>query len=223
MPSQRWDSANLRVGILGGTFNPVHYGHLRAAQEVKEKASLDTVVFIPSGQPPLKSKDLASPHHRMQMVRLAIASNPVFSVSEIEISGEGKSYTVSTISALKKLYPADQLFFITGSDAFVDMPNWKAPDSIISSINLIVAHRPGTGLDKIKDSQLVKGISPASDSAGVMLLDLISGAQGMLVPVTQMDISSSYIRSQIRNGMSLKYLLPPEVQEYISINKLYLE
>lgn len=195
---------------------------MRLAQEVMEKAALDAVLFIPSGQPPLKETDLASPHHRMQMVRLAIASNPGFILSDIELSSEGKSYTVETISALKKIYPDDQLFFITGSDAFIDMPKWKDPDSIISSINLIIAQRPGTGFDEVKASPLVKGISTAPDSEDVMLLELRGGTQAMLVPVTQIDISSSYIRSQIQNGMSIKYLLPPEVEEYIRLHKLYL-
>ncbi|MCE5313033.1 MAG: nicotinate-nucleotide adenylyltransferase [Nitrospiraceae bacterium] len=212
----------MRLGILGGTFNPVHYGHMRLAQEVMEKAVLDAVLFVPSGQPPLKENDLASPNHRMQMVRLAISSNPGFMLSDVELYGEGKSYTVSTISALKQLYPADELFFIIGSDAFIDMPNWKEPYAIISSVNLIVAQRPCTSAEFINASLFVESLMHDPLQPDVSQLRLKGGRQAMLAVITQLDISSSDIRDRIKKGLSIKYLLPPEVEEYIRLNKLYL-
>lgn len=195
---------------------------MRLAQEVMEKAVLDAVLFVPSGQPPLKENDLASPNHRMQMVRLAISSNPGFMLSDVELYGEGKSYTVSTISALKQLYPADELFFIIGSDAFIDMPNWKEPYAIISSVNLIVAQRPCTSAEFINASLFVESLMHDPLQPDVSQLRLKGGRQAMLAVITQLDISSSDIRDRIKKGLSIKYLLPPEVEEYIRLNKLYL-
>jgi nicotinate-nucleotide adenylyltransferase len=186
-----------------------------------EKVSLDSVVFMPSGQPPLKSRDLASPIQRMHMVRLAIASNPRFCASDIEFSGEGKSYTVFTISDLKRKYPSDELFYILGSDAFIDMPNWKEPGSIINSVNLVVVMRPGISDDAVKSSPFAENLVYDADDPEMALLQLKGGRQAVVIAGTSLDISSSQIRERIKKRLSVKYLLPPDVEEYILANNIY--
>lgn len=208
----------MRLGILGGTFNPIHYGHLRAAEEAREKANLDKVIFIPAGTPPIKTSDTLDAHHRYEMTKIALSSNKNFEILDIEVKQKEKSYTINTILALHQIYPNDELFFILGIDAFLDLPNWWQPERIVREIDFIVVSRPGYKLSDIFESPYInkhdiKGLSE--------FLILNSGRKVYPIQITQMDISSTEIRNTIKKGMSIRYLLPEAVEQYIYKNSLY--
>ncbi|HYQ48635.1 MAG TPA: nicotinate (nicotinamide) nucleotide adenylyltransferase, partial [Thermodesulfovibrionales bacterium] len=134
----------MKLGIFGGTFNPIHFGHLRVAEDVRETAGLDRIIFIPSGTPPLKTNDIAPARQRLAMTQLAIKGNPFFGTLDIECRSRQKSYTVRTMERLQKLYPDDRLFFMLGIDAFLDIPNWHRPDMLVEQTDFMVLSRPGS-------------------------------------------------------------------------------
>ncbi len=210
----------MKLGIFGGTFNPIHLGHLRAAEEVRFLTGLDKVIFMPSGNPPLKSSELAEASHRDAMARLATGSNVDFVVSDVEMRQEEKSYTVSTVAKLRELYPEDELFFILGLDAFYDLPNWKEPERLISSIDFIIVTRPGFDIKELQASPFVESVAPASHNAAAMV-HLKNGRKAFIVVVSAFEISSTEIRRLVREGRSIKYLLPESVEEYIRSHRLY--
>lgn len=133
----------MKLGVFGGTFNPVHYGHLRAAEEAREVLGLEKVLFVPSGNPPLKHTDLADAGQRYEMVRRAVAGNRPFEVLDIECTSPEKSYTVNTIGKLHEMYAGCDLYFMLGVDAFIDLPNWYMPEKLVSIVNFAVLSRPG--------------------------------------------------------------------------------
>lgn len=207
----------MRLGIFGGTFNPVHNGHVRTAEEVRSSMALNRILFVPSGNPPLKSGDLADASDRFAMTVLAVAGNPAFDVSEIELTGERKSFTVDTVRSLLYSYPHDHLFLILGADAFLDMPNWYRPDELVSLIDIIVMSRPGTTSTDIAASPFLAGLIP--DAQGIWQLP---GKKTIsLVAVAPHDISSTGIRQLVRSGRSIDHLVPASVAEYISAHRLY--
>ncbi len=217
----------MRVGIFGGTFNPVHYGHLRAAEEVKEKLDLDRVLFIPAGSPPLKTRDIEDGGHRYEMIKRAIRGNPSFDLSDIECKKKGKSYTVKTIEALKRANPETEFFFIVGIDAFLDIPEWWQPDLLVSLANFIIISRPGFPFSELRTSPYLKPgrkILRAFDGlkTEICRTKLQSNRDAILVKLTPLGISATAIRRLIRQGKSIKYLLPPEVYSYIITNNLYM-
>ena len=207
----------MKLGILGGTFNPIHFGHLRAAEETRDKAGLDKVVFVPSGNPPLKTADTIDASHRYIMTKLATDSNVDFVVSDVELRQEEKSYTVNTIQRLREIYPEDELFFILGVDAFMDMPNWWLPDVLMSMVDFILVTRPGFDMTDVAKSPYIED----GQRAGGDFLRLVSGKKVIPVQVTPMDISSTEIRRLLREGLSIKYLLPEPVERYIYGHDLY--
>lgn len=218
----------MKIGIFGGTFNPIHYGHLRAVEEAGEKFGLDRILFIPAGKPPLKSNDLAEAAHRYAMVRLAVKGNPLFEVLDIECRRAGKSYTVNTLEQLRRTYPDADFFFILGIDAFLDIPNWREPEKILSLANFIVLSRPGRNFSDLlqspylhlKKNQLA-GIDSGTSEACTTVLQ--GGRQVILSRITPLGISSTDIRNQVKSGTSIKYLLPARVESYIISNNLYGE
>jgi len=216
----------MKIGIFGGTFNPIHYGHLRSAEEIRTMFGLDRIFFIPSGNPPLKRKDLADAEHRHEMVRMAVRGNPYFEVLDIECVRPGKSYTVNTLEQLLKNYPDAVFFFMLGIDAFLDIPNWREPEKILSLTNFIVLSRPGKNFSDLFQSPyldmkktLLAGIDSGDSESCTTVLQ--SGKQVILARVTQLGISSTDIRKRVKKGTSLKYLLPAEVESYIISNNLY--
>jgi nicotinate-nucleotide adenylyltransferase len=216
----------LRIGIFGGTFNPVHYGHLRAAEEVRERLSLDRVLFIPSGNPPLKTEDIAEAIQRFKMVSLAIKDTRLFDALDIECASPKKSYTVNTLETLLGRYRSSVLFFILGIDAFLDIPNWRQPDTLVSLVNFAVISRPGRRFSDLASSPYLKvneGLLRRLDDGETEMLSapLTSGKEAVLMRVTQMDISSTGIRACLRKGLSIKYLLPEGVESFIISHKLY--
>jgi nicotinate-nucleotide adenylyltransferase len=219
-------TVSLKIGVFGGTFNPVHYGHLRAAEETREILGLDKVLFIPSGNPPLKSEDVADALKRYKMVRLAVVRNRFFDVLDIECVKSGKSYTVDTVGELLERYRSADLYFMLGTDAFLDIPNWWMPERLTAMVNFAVVSRPGMRFGELLSSPYVKatkeGFDPLGRSGqGSLTIELSSGRKAELVQITPLDISSSDIRRRVKSGLSIKYLLPEDVESFIISNKLY--
>lgn len=218
----------MKIGIYGGTFNPVHYGHLRTAQEVAETMLLDRVIFVPAGETPFDKPDLAEGTHRFKMVKAAIAGNPDFKISSIETRTRGKSFTVDTISSLCNKYKKSDLFFILGIDAFLDMPLWKRPDRLVNLTNIIVISRPGFTFAELSKSPYLKKV-PLNilrhldkGKLDMFSFDVSGKRKGFLVNVTALNISASYIRELMRAGKNTNYLLPESVKSYIIANTLYV-
>ncbi len=193
----------MKIGILGGSFNPVHIGHLLVAEDIIEKLRLDKVIFIPAYDPPHKKK-LLDFTQRWQMLKLAIAKNPLFEISDIEKQRSGKSFTIDTLRVLKKQYPKDKLFFVMGTDQFAELSTWKEPDKLFQLAKIIVMRRPGFKLKKHPNKIAAK-------ERLVTFLDVI-----------QIDIASADIRNRIKNSLSVRYMLPEPVLHYIIRNRLYL-
>ena len=216
----------MKIGIFGGTFNPIHYGHLRAAEEVREKLEFDKIIFIPSGKPPLKTEEIADVIHRYKMTMRAIDNNHFFELSDIECRQIGKSYTVKTFEELKKTNPKAELFFILGIDAFLDIPNWWQPERLIALTNFVIISRPGFKFIDLQTSPYTKinrRILRELDNGETETckIKLKSNKDAILLRLTPIGISSTEIRRLIRQGKSIKYLLPAEVKSYIIANKLY--
>lgn len=187
----------MKIGILGGTFNPIHLGHLILAEEAREKLSLDKLIFVPTCIPPHKeSSDVALALDRYKMLRLAVRSNKYFAVSDIEIKRKGPSFTIDTLRALKKVYAQEELYFITGSDLLNYLDDWKDLCEVIEMVKFIVATRPGYPLEKIP-------------------------AYIKTVAIRAVDISAFEIRSCIKENKSFRYLVPEAVFDYINKNRLY--
>lgn len=187
----------MRIGIFGGTFNPIHFGHLVLAEQAYEKLNLSKVIFIPSFHPPHKnSPNIASALDRYNMVKLAIQENPRFEISEIEIKRKGRSYLVDTLKELKKIYPRAKLFFISGSDVSNQIGKWKSINEILWLSKFVLAKRPGYKLKKYN-----RNIS--------------------VISITELDISSSMIRRKIKEAKSVRYLMPMQVYKYIKDKRLY--
>lgn len=232
----------MRLGVFGGTFNPIHHGHLRAAEEVRELMNLDRVIFMPSGTPPLKHEDVIGPSHRYAMTELATEGNDAFAVSDLELQRPEKSFTVSTLETFREQHPDGDTFFIVGLDAFLDLPNWWMPERLTGLADFIVVTRPGFRLGDMYHSPYIDQ-TPAPTGEGVpeeaagpaqgglpgqagpgLLRDLRfrSGKKVHPVAVTPLDISSTAIRALLQEGKSVRYLLPDRVIRYISVHSLYV-
>ncbi len=191
----------MKIALFGGSFNPIHYGHLILAETARVKFSLDKIIFIPAGIPPHKSHiSLAPKEHRLNITKLAIKDNKYFSVSDYELKKEGKSYTYQTIEHFKKIYSKDEIFFLMGIDLLKQIFIWKMKKKILDICKFLVGKREKETTD-----------IPSSVLKKVYLFD---------IPVV--DISSTLIRKNIKKGHSIKYLTPPEVEKYILKNKLYI-
>lgn len=215
-----------KIGILGGTFNPVHYGHLRVSEEVREHMGLEKILFIPSGNPPLKDMELAAAEYRYEMTRLAIEANPFFEISDIECKKTGKSYTVDTLIALREMYPGKKFHFILGIDAFLDIPLWYHPEKLLELTNFVVVSRPGFGFTRLSSQVAVDAEAFSALESGnleVYRTVLENGGEVFLMNVTPLDISATAIRKLVKQGMSIKYLLPESVESFIISHKLYKE
>jgi nicotinate-nucleotide adenylyltransferase len=216
----------MKVGIFGGTFNPIHYGHLRAAEEVRERLGFDRILFVPSGNPPLKMADKTDALHRFEMVRLALADSKYFQLSDIEYRLSGKSYTVKTIESLKNTDPCTEFSLILGIDAFLDIPNWWHPQELIALADFVVISRPGFVFMNLGISPYMKierGVLNRIDDekSETYRTKLKSGRIATLLRLTPIGISSTEVRRLVRQGRSIKYLLPADVQSYIITKKLY--
>lgn len=196
-----------RLGIMGGTFDPIHIGHLACAEQAREAFELDAVIFIPAGNPVFKKdKQVTEASKRLEMCRRACASNPLFDVSSLEIDRTGDTYTVDTLRELREHYPENvELYFITGADAMFSMVKWYKSDEIASMAKLIGVTRPGYD---VTDRQL-HHFEKASDFEIAYL------------EVTALAISSTDLRERVRQGKSIRYLTMQSVRDYIDTHKLY--
>ncbi|MDR1651683.1 MAG: nicotinate-nucleotide adenylyltransferase [Synergistaceae bacterium] len=193
-----------KIGIMGGTFDPVHYGHLFAAEQARVVLSLGMVVFVPSGTPPHKSYPMmASAEDRYAMTELAIRGNDHFAISRAETDRPEASYTADTLEYFRRENPGAELFLITGADAALDIPNWHEPDRILSLCRVAVAARPGYVRDKITE---------LSEAAGDSLIVLDTGL---------IDVSATEIRELAAGNGSIRYMTPDSVCRYIAEKKLY--
>lgn len=213
--------AEKRIGLFGGTFNPIHMGHLRGAEEIREAFSLEEVVFIPAALPPHKvTEKLMEAHHRLEMVKRAVQKNPYFSTSDVELRRSGKSYSIDTIRYFQERHP-NSLFFILGRDAFVEIETWKDFQHLFSLCNFIVMTRPGfQGISS--PSSLPGSLIPAfryDPEDGVWIHT--SGSKLFFKEIVFLDISSTKVRELIEKGGSVKYLVPPEVEAYLQEHSLY--
>jgi len=196
-----------RVGLLGGTFDPVHFGHLRLAEEAREAAQLDQVLFIPAARSPFKpDRSLTEAHHRYVMLQLAIGTNLAFDVSDIELRRCGISYTIDTVRQLSEQMPDAQLFLIMGLDSLAEFPRWRESGQIVRLCSLLVGARPGYEANPIL-AQLPEAIRAAV----------------RLIPSVSLDISATQLRTFAREGRTLRYLTPDDVIEYIRNHQLYKE
>lgn len=191
---------------MGGTFDPIHLGHLVTAEEARIQFELDEILFVPTGTPPHKERTLSPAEARFLMVVMATASNPHFWVSRIEIDEPGVDYTVTTLERLEeRLSPGAELFFVTGADAVLDILTWKEPERILSLCTLIAATRPGYDLDRL-----------------FQVLDGLVGTEKVKVmEIPALAISSSLIRKRAAEGRGIRYLVPQGVAEFVEKTGLY--
>ena len=213
----------VRVGLFGGTFNPVHWGHLRAAEEIRELFNLDQVIFIPTNISPHKeSQELAPSHHRLTMLKLAVHGNPFFDASDIELKRAGTSYSIETINYFKQTaHDECTPFFIVGVDAFLEISTWKKYQELFSLCNFIVMTRPPYEIrdrEQLIPHQVKQEFRYSPDEKR-----FIHSSQCAihLAEITAIDISSQAIRTRIKNSRSVTYLLPHAVERYIGKYSLY--
>ncbi len=189
----------LRIGIFGGTFDPIHNGHLIIAQLAAEEVGLEKVIFIPNKIPPHREEPFASPDSRYEMVKLSISDNPLFEISDSELKKGERSYSVETIRELKTIYPDKSIFLIIGEDTYHELSTWKDIGKLSEMVTFLVAPRPGF------------------DKKGEVLLFL----KAKFLHTPYLEISGSQIRERVRERKSIRYLVPEKVEEYIVSHRLY--
>jgi len=199
----------MKIGVLGGTFDPIHLGHLIVAEEARARLNLTQTLFVPAGQPWLKTNNVISPtEHRVEMIRLAIADKPYFKLSTMEIERPGPTYTVDTIAALKsQLSLGDELFFILGWDNLIQLPQWREPSRLIKMCHLVAVPRVGYPTPDL--TSLEAAIPGLSQSV-------------ILLEEPRIDINASVIRQRVAQGLSISHLVLEPVERYIKQHKLYV-
>lgn len=198
----------MKIGIMGGTFNPIHHGHLILSEYIRTKLGLDKIIFIPTGMPPHKNKDdLLDGRTRLEMLKLAINNNPYFDSSDIEVSRTQLTYTIDTLIELKDLYKNCELYMIIGADTLLSLQTWKEYSKVLSLVNFIVADRLGLSTDDVLKE--------------IERLNIKFGADIISVNSPVIDISSTTIRNRVGKDLSIKYLVPEVVEDYILNNNLY--
>ena len=206
------------IGILGGTFDPIHYGHLRTALDVMQQLQLEEVRFIPLRDPPHREQPFTTPGQRLAMVEAAIDSQPGFRVDTRELERDGPSYTIDTLHSLRHELGNTPLCLLLGTDAFLGLPNWHRPEDILTLAHIVVMQRPGetephsAQLDKLTEGR-------HADSAAE--LQGVPGGRILFKTVTQLEISATTIRDMIQRGESPRFLLPEPVLEIINQQRLY--
>jgi nicotinate-nucleotide adenylyltransferase len=199
----------MKLGIMGGTFDPIHFGHLLIAHEAGWRLGLDKVLIMPTGDPPHKRDHAITPaRHRLEMVKLAIEHNPLFEASDLEVNRPGLTYTAVTLEALREMYPPEvEFYFILGFDAAADLPGWQRPERILELAKLVVAERPNYVFPREKLQEAFPHIN-----LDERLLEL---------DVPMFEVASHELRERIAKGQPVRYLVPSRVVEYINREKLY--
>jgi nicotinate-nucleotide adenylyltransferase len=214
-------AVNKRIGLFGGTFNPIHIGHLRGAEEIQEAFRLQELVFIPAAIPPHKmTENVIEANHRLEMVKLATVSNPCFSVTDVELKRPGKSYSIDTIRYFRERVEGT-LFFILGGDAFVEMGSWKDFTELFTLCNFIVMMRPKSKKNAHPNPlpESLASLFQYHQERGEWVH--ASGHTLHFQEITYLDISSTKIREKMEKEESVKYLVPPEVEAYAQNHRLY--
>lgn len=207
-----------KIGVFGGTFDPIHYGHLRPALEILDALSLDSMLFIPAGQPPHRRAPRASAELRLAMVRAAVAPEPRFQVDERELERSGPSYMADTLKELQGTYPGAALVLVLGTDAFLGLPGWERWREIFEHAHVAVAHRPGWWLQA--EGELASLLAERFEADAGKALQRSAG-NILLRPVSQLEISSTRIREEAAAGRELRYLVPDAVRDLIVKSACY--
>jgi len=195
----------MRLGLFGGTFDPIHLGHLILAEACREACALDKVWFVVAGAPPHKPGDRTPVSDRLEMVRIAIAGHPAFEVSEIEATSPGPHYSFATLEAIRRDRPEDDLFFLIGADSLADLPLWRRPERVAELATIVVVNRPGIDPDLLSDPP-----------------DLGPAARPMLrVDIPPIGVASHDLRRRVAESRSIRYQVPRGVEAYIEAQKLY--
>ena len=189
-----------KIGIMGGSFDPIHMGHLMMSEYVRSELGLDEVLFVPTGNPPHKQIGILEAEKRLEMVKIAIADNPHFTVSDLEVQKKGISYSVDTVLELKALYPEDEFYFLIGSDLLPQLKSWKRFDELATEIEFVLSIRPG--FDTITKEDMVHEIADLKEDYG---------ARVTVIETPLYEISSTQIRQRIRDHRSVRYLVKQEV------------
>ncbi|HEX3690644.1 MAG TPA: nicotinate-nucleotide adenylyltransferase [Solirubrobacteraceae bacterium] len=196
----------MRIGILGGTFNPPHLGHLVAAQEAYRELDLDQVMFIPAGIPPHKpADDEPGPEHRLELCRLAVGDDRRFTVSDLELRRDGPSFTVDTLKTLSTQSPSDDLFLILGGDIAAGLPKWHEPERVLELATVAIAKRRGTAKAAVENA----------------LAQLRGGERARFFQMPRIGISSTMVRRRVHAGQPIRYFVPDAVMHYIETHSLY--
>lgn len=199
-----------RIGIFGGSFDPVHLGHLLIAEQFAQDMKLDVVKFIPAKVSPFKlSYTPTSDKHRLEMLRLAVGSNERFEVDSLELDRGGVSYTIDTVASLRSVEPDAEYYMLIGADSLKDFKKWKSPEELLRSVSLVVARRGGEAPPEW------------SELSGLAIPEVLSGIQERVLDLPAMEISSTDIRRRVERGRSIRYLVPSGVEVYIHSHGLY--
>lgn len=198
------------IGLMGGTFNPIHYGHLMMSEYLREEMGMDKILFIPTGNPPHKTWGVLDAEDRMEMVKIAVADNPAFEVSDVEVRNKEISYSVDTVKKLQKQYPEDQLVFLVGSDILPELKTWRRFDELAKAIEFVIAVRPGYERINKEDIRI---------EIGALIKNY--GAKITVVETPRYEISSTDLRNRLKVGKSVKYLLPDAVIKLIKEKGYY--
>ncbi len=219
--------APLRIGVFGGTFNPIHVCHLHIAACVRALLTLDRVVFVPASAPPHKAQeDLAPAHHRLEMTQLAVAGRPGFEVDDLELKRPGPSYSADTMEEFRRRYPADELYFLMGIEMFIDLSTWREPHRLLAASRVVVVARAGRRFAELADLPWLGGTTRAvlagfDAATGEAALDLRPSARVVLAKIAPCDVSSTQVREDLAAGRAVKNLLPAPVHFYILKHRLY--
>ncbi|HEX9016925.1 MAG TPA: nicotinate-nucleotide adenylyltransferase [Chloroflexota bacterium] len=198
----------MRIGVFGGTFDPIHIGHLIAAEEARHTLRLERVLFAPASQPPHKEMEGVTPvRHRVRMVELALEGNPAFELSMVDLDRPGPSYTVETLRLLHRdLGPGTEIFFIVGMDSLAELRSWRDPEQVIALCRLAVLNRPP--YPDVDTAELERGLPGISDRI-------------VMVRMPGVNVASSDLRERVSSGLPIKYQVPAAVERYILENRLY--
>lgn len=201
----------MRLGLFGGSFDPVHYGHLLLAECCREQCRLHQVWFVPAHAPPHKQRQLTDGARRAEMLELACGGQPAFGVCRLELERGGTSYSVETLERVRQLEPASELFFLLGADSLADLPNWREPARICELATLVVVARPGSA-------------PPSFETlTGLATPERIEHFRRHVVEMPQVDFRSRVLRQRTAQGQSIRYRTPRAVEQYIHANRLYAE
>lgn len=218
-----------RIGVYGGTFDPVHNGHLRVAAAILENFALDQLLFVPAFVPPHKrGQTISAAHHRYAMLALATAHEARLLISTIELEAPARPYTIETLGHLQMQHPGARLFFVMGMDSFRDVPLWRAHEQLLTEFSIIVATRPGYRAHAYGTENIAAHLAPALQS---QVIDLRGGLQPataqlaaphtFITDYVTVDVAATGIRQAVRTGQSLENLVPPDVADYIAKYRLY--